>query len=133
MEKTRFRQNVDPSFRRQTNKNLSELTSLRTTYEQCKKELETADQRLNREKSRLDEISVALETARNALSNAQEEIDADYLPEGAQPRARIENRDRLLLVKIYLVLFFPLLIYHLVCSTKRSSVSSSEKCDSSGC
>lgn len=98
MDRTNFRQNVDPGFRRQTNKSLAELTTLRTTYEKCKKELEFADNILNQEKSRLEEIAVALESARNALSDAQEEIDADYLPEGAQPRPRIENRDRLFLV-----------------------------------
>jgi hypothetical protein len=29
------------------------------------------------------------------LAEAQEEIDADYLPEGAQPRARIHSRDQI--------------------------------------
>ncbi len=100
MEKTTFRQNVDPSFRRQTNKNLTELTNLRTVYEKCKSELEFADSVLNQEKMKLDRIAVSLEAARNNLSVSQEEIDADYLPEGAQPRARIENRDRLLLVSV---------------------------------
>jgi chromosome segregation ATPase len=99
LNKTNFRQNVDPSFRRQTNKSTAELVTLRSNYEECKKELNSADSRFNREKSNLDEVAIALEAARNDLSVAQEEIDADYLPEGAQPRARIEHRDKLLLVR----------------------------------
>ena len=114
MDRTNFRQNVDPSFRRQTNKSLSELTALRTNYEKCQKELENTDTILNREKTRLEEIAFALENARNSLSVAQEEIDADYLPEGAQPRARIENRDRLYLVswqcRVYFLVVFISLI-----------------------
>jgi chromosome segregation ATPase len=112
MEKTNFRQNVDPGFRRQTNKGVSELAGLRATYEQCKKDLSQAEQRLNKERSKFDEVAVALESARNALSVAQEEIDSDYLPEGAQPRARIENRDRLLLVSAitFSILFIALIL-----------------------
>jgi hypothetical protein len=98
MEKLSFRQNVNPTFRRQNNKNLHELTSLREEYERARKNLEVADSKLNREKDKLDNLLAVLEAAQNALAEAQEEIDADYLPEGAQPRARIQNRDEIQLV-----------------------------------
>lgn len=93
-----FRRNVDPSVRRKTNKDLSELNNLKHTHNANKQALEKAEEKLERENNDLDAAVAALEEARNALSAAQEEIDADYLPEGAQPRARIDNRDRLLLV-----------------------------------
>ncbi len=93
MEDINFRRNVDPGFRRKTNKNLLELNNLREDYEKKKRALKDADDLLNREKTRLDERNSKLEEARNLLSEAQAEIDADYLPEGAQPRARIQKRD----------------------------------------
>ena len=93
-----FRRNVDPVLRRKTNKSLIELNSLRDDYEISKKALYDTENRLEREKTSLDVVTNVLEEARNALSIAQEEIDADYLPEGAQPRTRIHNRDLLLLV-----------------------------------
>ncbi len=93
MEDINFRRNVDPGFRRKTNKNLLELKNLREDYEKKKRALKDADDLLSREKSRLDERNLKLEETRNLLSEAQAEIDADYLPEGAQPRARIQKRD----------------------------------------
>ncbi len=93
MEDINFRRNVDPGFRRKTNKNLLELNNLREDYEKKKRALKDADDLLSREKSRLDERNLKLEETRNLLSEAQAEIDADYLPEGAQPRARIQKRD----------------------------------------
>ena len=101
-----FRRNVDPSFRRKTNKNLSELSGLREDFERKKKVLEEAEAVLNREKARLDAATFDLEEARNELSEAQAEIDADYLPEGAQPRARIQKRDEIALVSQFSLLGF---------------------------
>lgn len=95
MEDINFRRNVDPAFRRKTNKSVLELNSLREDYERKKRSLQEADDLVNREKSRLDDKNANLEGARNQLSEAQAEIDADYLPEGAQPRARIQKRDEL--------------------------------------
>jgi len=94
-----FRRNVDPTFRRKTNKSLAELTALKNSYERCKNSLAAAEGFLTKEKSSLDQATILLEDGRNRLSEAQEEIDADYLPEGAQPRARIQNRDSLVLVR----------------------------------
>lgn len=94
-----FRKNIDPSIRRKTNKDLNELTSLRQEYERTKSALETIERKLDNEKEHLDQLTANLEYAHNALYEVQEEIDADYLPEGAQPRKRIQTRDSLLLVK----------------------------------
>lgn len=98
-----FRRNVDPAFRRKTNKNISELNGLREDFERKKRVLEEAEAVLNREKARLDGATFDLEEARNALSEAQAEIDADYLPEGAQPRARIQKRDELAMVSLIVI------------------------------
>eukprot|EP01033_Poteriospumella_lacustris_P014882 gene14882-10641_t len=93
-----FRQTVDPSFRRKTNKDVVELTNLRLEYEKCKTALDEANRRLEREREVLDQVTANLEFARDGLSEVQAEIDADYLPEGAQPRKRIQDRDSLLLL-----------------------------------
>jgi FKBP-type peptidyl-prolyl cis-trans isomerase len=93
MDDINFRRNVDPAFRRQTNKSLAELNSLQAEYESKKNKLHDADGLLSREKDRMDDRTIELENARNDLSEAQSEIDSDYLPEGAQPRARIQKRD----------------------------------------
>jgi predicted nucleic acid-binding Zn-ribbon protein len=98
MEDINFRRNLDPGFRRKTNKNLLELNNLREEYDRKKGSLFEADELVKREKARLDDRSARLEEAQNALSDAQAEIDADYLPEGAQPRARIQKRDELALI-----------------------------------
>lgn len=95
-----FRRNVDPTFRRKTNKSLSELAGLRDDFERKKRVLEEAEAVLNREKARVDAATFDLEEARNELSEAQAEIDADYLPEGAQPRARIQKRDEIAVVSV---------------------------------
>jgi hypothetical protein len=93
-----FRRNVDPDVRRKTNKSLLELKEFQLVYKACRAETDKCDKRLQAENEKLNSAAVALEDARNMLSNAQEEIDSDYLPEGAQPRARIQQRDELALV-----------------------------------
>lgn len=90
------------AFRRKTNKDVVELTSLRLEYENTKSALDDAAKHLERERETLDQLTANLEYARNALSEIQAEIDADYLPEGAQPRKRIQDRDALLLVNIFI-------------------------------
>jgi hypothetical protein len=94
-----FRRNVDPDVRRKTNKSLLELKEFQLVYKSCRAETDKCDKRLQAENEKLNSATVALEDARNMLSNAQEEIDSDYLPEGAQPRARIQQRDELALVR----------------------------------
>ena len=93
-----FRRNVDPEVRRKTNKSLLELKEFQTEYNVCRQEADKRDKVLQAENAKLASAAAAVENARNELSDAQEEIDCDYLPEGAQPRARIQRRDQLALV-----------------------------------
>ena len=86
-------------MRRKTNKSLLELKEFQTEYKASKEEVDGCDRKLQNENSKLSNATAELENARNLLSNAQEEIDSDYLPEGAQPRARIQRRDELSLVR----------------------------------
>lgn len=94
-----FRRNVEPEKRRKTNKSLLELKEFQTEYNASRDEVDSCDKKLQIENSKLSNATAELEEARNLLSNAQEEIDSDYLPEGAQPRARIQRRDELSLVR----------------------------------
>eukprot|EP00597_Dinobryon_sp_UTEXLB2267_P012124 CAMPEP_0170113434 /NCGR_PEP_ID=MMETSP0020_2-20130122/9888_1 /TAXON_ID=98059 /ORGANISM="Dinobryon sp., Strain UTEXLB2267" /LENGTH=1783 /DNA_ID=CAMNT_0010339793 /DNA_START=13 /DNA_END=5360 /DNA_ORIENTATION=- len=91
-----FRKNVDPEKRRNANKSIIELNELKSEYRKRKDDAESLTKLLQSEKEKLKEITAQVEEARNKLSAAQEEIDADYLPEGAQPRARIQARDVIL-------------------------------------
>jgi chromosome segregation ATPase len=93
-----FRRNVEPEVRRKTNKSLLELKEFQTEYNSNREAADKAERKLHAENEKLAIATQALEEARNQLSDAQEEIDADYLPEGAQPRARIQKRDTLALV-----------------------------------
>jgi hypothetical protein len=95
-----FRRNVEPEKRRKTNKNLLELKELQAEYKAAKEEAELCDKKLEAENQKLIDANNAVEVARNDLSDAQAEIDADYLPEGAQPRARIQKRDLCSLVSL---------------------------------
>jgi chromosome segregation ATPase len=97
-----FRRNVEPEVRRKTNKSLLELKEFQTEYNSSREVADKAERKLHAENEKLATATQALEEARNQLSDAQEEIDADYLPEGAQPRARIQKRDTLALVSILL-------------------------------
>eukprot|EP01032_Pedospumella_encystans_P035044 gene35044-39629_t len=90
-----FRRNVEPEKRRKTNKSLLELKEFQNEYNASKEEVDACDRKLQNENQKLLHATTELENARNLLSNAQEEIDSDYLPEGAQPRARIQRRDEL--------------------------------------
>ena len=68
--------------------------TLRSEYNTCKVETDKLEQVYQTEKERQIKASIALEEAIQVLAEAQEEIDADYLPEGAQPVARIQRRDK---------------------------------------
>lgn len=95
MTELNFRKNVDPSFRRGTNKQLLELNELKIEYKKCQEETDLVEEQLEIEKQKLQELTFTVEQLRNELASAQAEIDADYLPEGAQPRPRIHLRDRI--------------------------------------
>jgi hypothetical protein len=98
MNELNFRRNVDPDVRRRTNKSLIELDGLQAEYKRCKDEVDNSDKKLEIANDKLVQCTLELEKYRNLLSNSQEEIDADYLPEGAQPKERIQKRNDLQLV-----------------------------------
>jgi hypothetical protein len=90
---------MNPEQRRKVQKSLLELESLKVAFQQCNAESESSENRVEIEQDKLNKLSSAVENAYNDLSIAQEEIDATPLPEGAQPKARIQNRDDLQLVR----------------------------------
>jgi hypothetical protein len=100
MNQTDFRRNVDPQKRRKNNKELLELKELQAEYKVCKQAVADSDAKLQVQNAKLDRATTLLEDTRNALSEVQAEIDCDYLPEGAQPRGRIQRRDELSLVSL---------------------------------
>ena len=93
MDDINFRRNVDPDKRRKAAKNILELNDLKGRYNECEVVRNAAEKKLNNEQLNLNLAIESLEEGRNTLASAQEEIDADYLPENAQPRARIQKRD----------------------------------------
>ena len=68
---------------------------MKAEYRACKKKFDDADETNENEKSKLARVTEELNAVSEKLNEAQEEIDSDYLPEGAQPRERIQKRDKL--------------------------------------
>lgn len=114
MNELNFRRNVDPDVRRRTNKSLIELDGLQAEYKRCKDEVDSDDKKLEVANDKLVQCTLELEKYRNLLSNSQEEIDADYLPEGAQPKERIQKRNELqLVISLYIVCYDCLFFHHM--------------------
>ncbi len=87
-------------------KNLAQVGVLKQEYVLCQQTLEKLESKLDFEKKKLTSVQASLRDAQEALSQAQEAIDADYLPEGAQPKARIQKRDLAQMVFIIIVYVF---------------------------
>jgi len=92
-----FRKTVDPAQRRQTNKELFQLSELKERYNATTAESTQLKVIVDAEAVTFKAMNAKLEEARNELADAQSEIDMDYLPEGAQPRLRITKRDKILM------------------------------------
>jgi septal ring factor EnvC (AmiA/AmiB activator) len=93
----------DPSTRKQINDNLAEVGSLKAEYLHWKTKLNDYEDALKFEKAKQAKANEKIITFQDELSKVEEEIDSDPLPEGAQPKARIQKRDGLKMVKtIYL-------------------------------
>jgi hypothetical protein len=90
----------DPSERRKANKQLSNIGGLQEVYKSSKIKVEAAQDLLELEDSRLQKSREALAAKQLKLNEIEEIIDGDPLPEGAQPVARIQNRNMLKLVCI---------------------------------
>jgi len=84
----------DGSKRSESSKTIGEIGFARSTYRTCRDRVDKLADAWEMERAMTDKARASLEEAKEKLSAAQEEIDADYLPEGAQPKARIVRRDK---------------------------------------
>jgi len=91
----------DPEKRIQSTKRFAQVGVYKQEYLLCQQNLEKLEDDLAFEKRKLAHVSSSLEEAQTKLSQAQEDIDCDPLPEGAQPKSRIQKRDLLQLVINY--------------------------------
>ncbi len=99
----------DPEKRQQSGKVLAQVGTLKQEYILCNQQLEKCEDQFDFEKKKTANVKSALDEATSGLSQIQEEIDSDPLPEGAQPKARIQRRDVLQLVsreKILLTVYY---------------------------
>ncbi len=94
----------DASIRAKASQDVSEFGILKSEYRSKKKSLEDAEEKYDNEKDKLMKLNEEINAVEERLGAAQEEIDSDPLPEGAQPRERIHRRDRLKLVDLYFYL-----------------------------
>jgi len=92
----------DASKRADASQTIAEVGFARSTYRQWRSKVDELAAGWEGERQKTDKVRDALERANGLLSQAQEDIDADYLPEGAQPKARIAKRDKLQLEVKYL-------------------------------
>lgn len=87
-----------PAARKKAHQILAEIGFLRSTHRQCRDKCDKLADAWEMEKAKTDKASIVLRDAQESLALAQEPIDADYLPEGAQPPARIQKRDKQALI-----------------------------------
>ena len=88
------RRSGDAEKRSESAKTISEIGSARSRYRICRDRVEKLGDNWEHERAMTDKARAALDGAKERLASAQEDIDADYLPEGAQPKARIAKRDK---------------------------------------
>lgn len=86
---------LSPTKRKEAYTALAEVGFLRDEYRTWKIKVDELDKAWEHQRNLQKEAVLNLENAKEQLSSAQEEIDADYLPEGAQPVKRIAKRDKL--------------------------------------
>ncbi len=88
----------NPSERNKANKQLENIGSLREVYKSAKIKVDNAQNILETEDTRLQRSRDLYSVSLAKLTEIQEIIDAEPLPEGAQPVARIQQRNLLMLV-----------------------------------
>ena len=98
VKETIVRRGGDPSQRAVANRLLTEVGVLEDELKKCQNSLNDAERYFRKEQNKSSKLETTLESSRNALSAAQEVIDADPLPEKAQPISRIQQRDKLRVV-----------------------------------
>lgn len=84
---------VDPKERREVNKTIANFAELKSKYEHAHSLLLSSMDTYDAYQDELDQVRNKKHQYEAELSTIQEEIDADYRPEGAQPRERINRRD----------------------------------------
>lgn len=97
MSETIVQRSGDAERRKNANKVLSEVGHLRGEYKTKRLKLDELEATLSNEIDRQERCSKSLLQLQEKLSSIQEIIDSDYLPEGAQPVARIQKRDSILI------------------------------------
>ena len=86
--------------------NVADFGVLKAEYRSAKKKVSDCDEKFENEKSKLARVAEELNMMVDKLNGAQEVIDCDPLPEGAQPRERIQIRDKFKLVSLNINLIF---------------------------
>jgi hypothetical protein len=94
----------DPEQRKKVNDNLAQISFLKSENVQWKVKLRNQEEEYNHEKKKLERANFVLMQARESLSLVEEEIDSDPLPEGAQPKERLQKRDYFRMV-IFICIF----------------------------
>lgn len=97
MAETIVKREGDPERRKGAYRTLAEIGFLRAEYKQCQLLVQKLQNSYENEKSKSNLVNEQLARTQQELGEVQEIIDADYLPEGAQPVKRIQKRDKLLM------------------------------------
>lgn len=98
VNETIVRRGGDPALRAAANRELAVVGGLEDELKKYQNVLNDAERFLRKEQNKSNKVETALEVARNNLDAAQEVIDADPLPEKAQPVGRIQQRNMLRMV-----------------------------------
>ena len=95
------RRGGNPEQRGAANRHMAVVGGLEDDLKKSQNALNDAERHFRKEQNKNNKVQAALEKARNSLSAAQEVIDADPLPERAQPVSRIQQRDTLQRVRLH--------------------------------
>jgi hypothetical protein len=104
VKETVVRRAGDPAERIRAGRQLAVIGGMEDHLKKCQHAAREAEKVLKQEQSKSMKMQEAVDAARDALGAAQEAIDADPLPEKAQPASRIQHRDLMQLVGIMLIL-----------------------------
>ncbi len=88
----------DPVERKKIHDNLARIAALKAEFGSCKTKLKSAEDIRDHETDKLKHANEILLQNRDQLSVVEEEIDCDPLPEGAQPKSRLQKREFLRMV-----------------------------------
>lgn len=98
-----IRRRGDIHQRKQAHNNLAEIGALRAEYNAWKSKLKELEDAHDHEKAKQNRANETYLKVQDQLSQVEEEIDCDPLPEGAQPKVRIQRRDALAMVILLLI------------------------------